>query len=149
MTNTTTPPRVSEQAEERALEAALDAEYPLPNSPHASVSDRARDNRSAFERGWNAHLAITQSAAPEASITREMLLAELASWARKSAAPAATAASASADLTAVPKDQVEDAMMTLDADRVRRLQERGPERRAEALAVPVERRSGHDRRGEA
>ena len=41
---------------------------------------------------------------------------------------------------------VEDAMMTLDADRARRLQERGPDRRVENLAVPVERRSGTDRR---
>jgi hypothetical protein len=39
------------------LEAALDREYPLPNSPHASVNDRAHNNRAAFERGWYAALA--------------------------------------------------------------------------------------------
>lgn len=41
----------------------------------------------------------------------------------------------------------EDAMMTLDADRARRLLERGPDRRVESLSVPVERRAGTDRRG--
>lgn len=44
---------------------------------------------------------------------------------------------------------IEDAMMMLDADRARRLQERGPDRRVENLAVPVERRSGIDRRAHA
>jgi hypothetical protein len=43
---------------------------------------------------------------------------------------------------------IENAMMTLDADRARRLRERGPDRRVENLAVPVERRSGTDRRAD-
>lgn len=49
-----------------------------------------------------------------------------------------------AKITATPA--VEDAMMTVDAERLRRLQERGPDRRVAQLAVPVERRSGIDRR---
>lgn len=50
---------------------------------------------------------------------------------------------------ATPSKSVQDAMMTLDADRARRLQERGPDRRVENLAVPVERRAGGDRRAQA
>jgi hypothetical protein len=38
--------------------AAVDAEYPLPDSPHASVIQRATDNRSAMWRGINAARAI-------------------------------------------------------------------------------------------
>jgi hypothetical protein len=59
--------------DERTLEAALDAEYPLPNSPHASVNDRAHNNRSAFERGWlrASRAALTQQAAPVAPASEQ------------------------------------------------------------------------------
>lgn len=50
------------------------------------------------------------------------------------------------DRPAAPGAAVENAMMTVDADRARRLQERGPDRRVEQLSVPIERRAGSDRR---
>jgi hypothetical protein len=37
-----------------AFKAAVDAEYPMPNSPHESVMQRAVDIRTAFRFGWNA-----------------------------------------------------------------------------------------------
>lgn len=33
-------------------QAAMDQVYPIPDSPHASVIDRANNNRIAFQRGW-------------------------------------------------------------------------------------------------
>lgn len=39
---------------EEKLNAAVDAEYPLPDSPHASVIQRATDNRDAMWRGIKA-----------------------------------------------------------------------------------------------
>jgi hypothetical protein len=41
-----------------AFAAAVDAEYPLPDNPHASVIQRATDNRAAMWRGINAARAI-------------------------------------------------------------------------------------------
>lgn len=53
------------------LERALDAEYPIPDNPHASVIERAHSNRAAFERGWNAK---SSAAAPaDLSKVTEML----------------------------------------------------------------------------
>jgi hypothetical protein len=37
-----------------AFKATVDAEYPMPNSPHESVMQRAVDMRTAFRFGWNA-----------------------------------------------------------------------------------------------
>jgi ribosomal protein L37E len=41
---------------------------------------------------------------------------------------------------------VQDAEMALNADRARRVQERGPDRRGEQAVVPEDRRAGNDRR---
>lgn len=61
-------PRVTEQADERALfMRAIDSTYPVPNTPHQSVAQRAMDNREAFSKGWDqARAAITRQAAPVA-----------------------------------------------------------------------------------
>lgn len=53
------------------------------------------------------------------------------------------------DYRGFPTVDVQDAELVLNADRARRLQERGPDRRVESLAVPVERRAGGDRRAQA
>jgi hypothetical protein len=52
------------------------------------------------------------------------------------------------DYRSMPPVDVQDAELVLNADRARRLQERGPDRRIENLAVPVERRAGVDRRAQ-
>lgn len=43
------------------LEAARNAAYPVPDSPHASVNMRAVADRTAFTRGWDAALAARQA----------------------------------------------------------------------------------------
>jgi hypothetical protein len=43
----------SDLADGRALfDAAIDKAYPIPDSPHTSVMQRANDSRAAFTRGW-------------------------------------------------------------------------------------------------
>lgn len=41
-------------ASPRDATEALDAEFPIPDSPHGSVRQHAEDNRKAFLKGWNA-----------------------------------------------------------------------------------------------
>lgn len=50
-----------------ALNAAVDAEYPLPDNPHASVIQRATDNRAAMWRGIVAARKILAAAPSPAS----------------------------------------------------------------------------------
>lgn len=47
------------------LNAAVDAEYPIPDNPHASVITRATDNRAAMWRGIVAARAIFAQAVPQ------------------------------------------------------------------------------------
>lgn len=47
------------------LNAAVDAEYPIPDNPHASVITRATDNRAAMWRGIVAARAIFEQAVPQ------------------------------------------------------------------------------------
>lgn len=44
------------------LRDALDATYPIPDSPHESVKQRARENRTAFIQGWQQKQAATEAA---------------------------------------------------------------------------------------
>lgn len=54
----------NKQADERTpFDAAIDATYPIPDSPHTSVVQRAIDNRIAFRFGWEqACAALAQQA---------------------------------------------------------------------------------------
>jgi hypothetical protein len=49
------------------LIAAQDAAYPIPDSPHASVVQRAEDNREAYRRGWMDRLKASTEPADQAS----------------------------------------------------------------------------------
>ena len=42
------------------LHAALDAAYPIPDSPHTSVIERAKDCRAAMVKGWDARHAAAE-----------------------------------------------------------------------------------------
>lgn len=46
-----------------ALEAAQNAAYPIPDSPHQSVVQRAVDDREAYRRGWMDHLNASKDVA--------------------------------------------------------------------------------------
>lgn len=50
------------------------------------------------------------------------------------------------DYRRMPTIDVQNAELLINADRARRLQERGPDRRVAQLSVPIERRAGSDRR---
>jgi hypothetical protein len=60
--NTTTAAQVSQDALKAAFDAAVDAEYPIPDNPHASVILRATDNRAAMWRGIMAAQKILSAA---------------------------------------------------------------------------------------
>lgn len=49
--------RAAEMAGDLSLKAAMDAAYPVPDTPHGSVLCRAYEDRAAFTRGWNARPA--------------------------------------------------------------------------------------------
>lgn len=46
------------------LRDALDAAYPIPDTPHESVKQRARESRTAFIQGWQSCVASTALQAP-------------------------------------------------------------------------------------
>jgi hypothetical protein len=50
---------------------AIDTAYPVPDSPHQSVVQRAMDNRIAFRNGWDAAIAATKPAAPAAPTAKD------------------------------------------------------------------------------
>lgn len=54
-----------------ALEAARNAAYPVPDSPHASVNMRAVADRTAFTRGWDAATTANQAAPAVAALSDE------------------------------------------------------------------------------
>lgn len=43
------------------LSKALNATYPIPDTPHTSVRERAMDDRQAFMKGWNACVVYVRS----------------------------------------------------------------------------------------
>lgn len=55
-------------ARHEEIERAVDARYPLQNSPHASVNDKIGAARLAFRNGYRAALAAQQAAAPGAKL---------------------------------------------------------------------------------
>jgi hypothetical protein len=61
-------------ADAEALNAAVDAEYPVPDNPHASVIQRATDNRAAMWRGINAARKILAAGA------QPVVRAEVPAW---------------------------------------------------------------------
>lgn len=72
-----------------AFNSAVDAEYPLPDSPHASVIQRATDNRAAMWRGINAARRIfgaqtQQPAALADGAPKEVQSLSARIWRRKS-----------------------------------------------------------------
>jgi hypothetical protein len=71
--NTTSQSQRNEASFAAAFAAAVDMEYPIPDNPHASVIQRATDNRAAMWRGIKAAFEILSlnpirvSKSPEAS----------------------------------------------------------------------------------
>jgi hypothetical protein len=47
------------------FKVALDAEFPIPDNPHASVVQRALDNRFAFQKGWTAARQLDAAPTPD------------------------------------------------------------------------------------
>ena len=50
-----------------AFKQEIDAQFPIPDSPHTSVIQRAMDNRTAFWLGWNAARRFSERAATKAA----------------------------------------------------------------------------------
>jgi hypothetical protein len=63
-----------------AFSAAVDAEYPLPDNPHASVIQRATDNRAAMWRGINAARSILAQHDPEDEARYAKLVSQVHYW---------------------------------------------------------------------
>jgi hypothetical protein len=125
-------PRVTEKA---LFDAAIDEAYPIPDSPHTSVMQRANDSRAAFARGWQA-----RQAAPEAPTgyklvplvaNKDMLHAGMRYFHDKrepatkaweayrdmiAAAPATQQADAPDELLAVPDDKLDDHLRSIGMD---------------------------------
>lgn len=65
LTATAAPP-APEPVKQEGFDAAIDAVYPIPDSPHASVLQKAMDNRIAYRWGWenaleqNSHEPVKQ-----------------------------------------------------------------------------------------
>lgn len=80
-----------------ALEAAQNAAYPIPDSPHQSVVQRAVDDREAYRRGWMDHLNASKDVASRGALrAKKTFRSAMSLLGTRAAAESTTALSQSA-----------------------------------------------------